>query len=164
LVCHTIFGFCICLSFIIHHSAFFTVFLILHFALFTLHLYTSPMAADTTLDRIRIIDLRLRCSVGVEPEERRNKREVVINIVLRCDLRRAGRTDRLADTVDYKAVKEKVVAALEITSFQLLESLAERVAEVCLEDGRIGEVEVKVEKPAALRFARGVAVEITRQR
>ena len=122
------------------------------------------MVREASLDRIRIIDLSLRCIVGVNPEERREKQDVVINIVLHSDLGLACRTDRLEDTVDYKAIKKNIIALVEASSFQLLESLAEKVSEVCLANKRVRQVQVTIEKPAALRFARSVAIEITRKR
>ena len=62
------------------------------------------------LDRIHIRDLALRCIVGVYPEERREKQDVTVNITLHADLRRACKSDRLDDTVDYKRIKKGVVA------------------------------------------------------
>jgi FolB domain-containing protein len=116
------------------------------------------------LDRIHIRDLALRCIVGVYPEERREKQDVTINITLHADLRRACKSDRLDDTVDYKQIKKGVVALVEASRFQLVERLAQAVADLCLRDRRVRRVDVRVEKPAALRFARTVDVEISRSR
>ena len=85
-------------------------------------------------------------------------------IVLDIDLRRAGRTDAIEDTVDYKAIKQNVVAMVEASSCYLVEHLAQRVADVCLEHPRVQRTDVTVDKPGALRFARSVAVEIARER
>jgi len=114
------------------------------------------------LDRIYIRDLSVRCIVGINPDERVNKQDIVINLTLHADLRKAGRTDDIADTVDYKAVKRKVLALVEGSSFLLLERLAEAIAEACLAQPGVRRVRVLVEKPAALRFARTVGVEIVR--
>ncbi len=115
------------------------------------------------LDRIHIRDLRARCIVGTNPDERVNKQDVVVNITLFADLRKAGQSDDIADTVDYKAVKKQVLATVEGSSFLLIERLAEAIAGVCLAQASVRRVRVLVEKPAALRFARTVGVEIVRE-
>lgn len=116
------------------------------------------------LDKIHIRDLQLRCIVGIYPEERREKQDVNINLTLHADLARAGQSDRIEDTVDYKSAKQAVVALVEQSSFQLVERLAQAIAETCLARPGVLRVDVTVEKPAALRFARTVGVEITRER
>lgn len=121
-------------------------------------------AARETADRIRIEDLRLRCVVGVHPDERQRPREVVLQITLHTDLRPAGASDALADTVDYQALHDGLVELVESSKDLLIERLAARVGERCLEDPRVGRVDVRLEKPGALPRARGVAVELTRVR
>jgi FolB domain-containing protein len=105
----------------------------------------------------------LRCILGIRDEERREKSDVVISITLHTDLGDACRSDRIEDTVDYKTVKKRVMAVVEASSYFLVERLAERIAEVCLENPAVARVEVTVEKPGALRFARTVGVEIVRE-
>lgn len=116
------------------------------------------------MDRVLISDLQARCIIGVNAEERREKQEVLINLALLTDLRRAGESDRFEDAVDYRALKKRVLGLVEGSDYQLVEALAEAVAGVCLEDRRVQQVVVRVEKPSALRFARSVGVEITRVR
>jgi FolB domain-containing protein len=115
------------------------------------------------LDRIHIRDLLARCIVGINPDERVNKQDVVVNLTLYADLRRAGISDNIADTVDYKAVKQAVLGLVEGSSFKLVERLAEAIASACLAQPGVRKVRVLVEKPAALRFARTVGVEIFRE-
>lgn len=122
------------------------------------------MAEDAALDRIHIRDLLVRCIVGIYEGERLEKQDVIINITLHADLRKACQSDSLEDTVDYKAIKKKVIAAVEASSFLLVERLAERIAEVCLDNPKVCRATVLVEKPGALRFARTVGVEITRDK
>lgn len=116
------------------------------------------------MDRIVIRDLAARCTLGISDEERRAKQDVVLNIVLHADLRRAAESDAFADTVDYRAVKKRVLAHVEGSSFHLLEALAEAVARVCLAFPGVSQVDVSIDKPGALRFARSVAVELSRRK
>ena len=117
---------------------------------------------ERALDQIHIRDLLMRCVIGIYDEERREKQDVTINITLYADLHEAGRTDAIEDTVDYKTIKKRVIALVEESSFFLVERLAQRIAETCLEDQGVQQVRVRVAKPAALRFARTVEVEIVR--
>ena len=118
----------------------------------------------TTTDKLVIRDLAARCIVGIYPEERRQQQDVLLTIELYADLRAAGQSDRLEDSVDYKAVKQRVLALVEKSQFRLLEALAAAVAEACLESARVQRVTVTLQKPGALRFARCAEVEITRER
>jgi FolB domain-containing protein len=114
------------------------------------------------MDRILISDLLVRCIIGVRDEERREKQDVVINLSLFADLAKPGKSDRIEDAVDYSAVKKRILRMVENSQFFLVEALAEAIAEICLEQPAISRVQVRVEKPSALRFARSVGVEITR--
>ena len=114
-------------------------------------------------DKIHIRDLALRCIIGVYPAEREATQEVVVNLTLWADLAGAGGSDDLADTVDYKALKDAVVAAVEASRFQLLEALAEQVAAICLAAPHVAAASVLVEKPGALTGARTVGVELFRR-
>ena len=116
------------------------------------------------LDRIYIRDLRLRCIVGIYPEERTNKQDVLINVVMWCDLQRAAETDQIDDTVNYKFVKKGITALVEGSDYLLIERMASVIADLCLKERGVEQVQVTVDKPGALRFARSVAVEITRSR
>lgn len=114
------------------------------------------------LDKIHIRDLLLRCIIGINDDERREKQDVNINITLFADLRKAGRNDDISDTVDYKTIKKRVITMVDESAFFLVERLAARIAEICLENKRVRKVRVRVAKPGALRFARTVEVDITR--
>jgi D-erythro-7,8-dihydroneopterin triphosphate epimerase len=113
-------------------------------------------------DRIHVRDLSARCIVGIYPEERRAKQDIVLNLTLEGDFRRAAASDDIADAVDYKRLKKQVIAHVEGSRYQLIETLAQAVADICLSDPGVRRVTVTVDKPGALRFARSVAVELTR--
>lgn len=114
------------------------------------------------MDRIYIRDLALRCIIGVYPEEKREKQDVIINIVLECDHSAAAKSDHLDDAIDYKGLKKEVIKLVEASHFNLIETLADRIVQLCLSNPRVQRATVTVDKPAALRFARSVAVEISR--
>ena len=116
------------------------------------------------MDRIFIRELALRCIIGIYPEERREKQDIVIDVAMHCDLRKAGRSDDLNDTVDYKAIKKAILKLVENSSFQLIESLAENIADIALANDKVQQVVISIDKPGALRFAKASAVEITRER
>ena len=115
-------------------------------------------------DRVFIRDLAIRCIVGVDEYERREKQDILVHLTMHTDLRKAGRTDALEDTVDYRAIKKRILHLAEESRFRLIEALAQSIAEECLRDERVEQVVVVVEKPGALRFARTAGVEIVRSR
>lgn len=119
-------------------------------------------SAIDTLDKIHIRDLRFRCIVGINEDERRERQDVVANITLWADLSQSGKTDDIKDTVDYKALKKQVLDMAEKSRFYLIEALAAAIADLCLAHPRVKQVTICAEKPTALRFARSVGVEITR--
>jgi dihydroneopterin aldolase/D-erythro-7,8-dihydroneopterin triphosphate epimerase len=115
-------------------------------------------------DQILIKDLFLRTIIGVNDDERSNRQDVLINLVLDVDTRAAGRSDDMHDTVNYRDIAKQVIELVERSKFFLVEKLADEIARVCLSDQRVGQVQVSVEKPAALRFAKSVGVLIVRTR
>ncbi|HZQ08262.1 MAG TPA: dihydroneopterin aldolase [Anaerolineae bacterium] len=115
-------------------------------------------------DRIEIRDLLLRCIIGINEDERKNKQDVLINVVMWADTRAAARSDAIEDAVNYRTVTKQIIAHVEASQYFLVERLAERVAEICLRDARVQQVQVTIEKPTALRFARSVGVTILRTR
>ena len=116
------------------------------------------------MDRIIISDLGLRCIIGINPDERCEKQDVVINLSIYADLSKAGKSDKFEDTIDYRAIKKKIVSHVETSHYFLVEALAEAISGICLENPAVKQVVVRVDKPAALRFARSVGVEISRNR
>ncbi|HDS30622.1 MAG TPA: dihydroneopterin aldolase [Firmicutes bacterium] len=116
------------------------------------------------MDKIFIRELLVRCIIGINDEERRMTQDVLINIELGTDIREAAQSDKIDYAVDYKALKKKILEAIEKSEYFLIETMAEKIAEICLEDNRVNEVTVRVEKPTALRFAKSVGVEINRKK
>lgn len=116
------------------------------------------------MDRIHIRDLCLRCIIGIYPHERREKQDVIFNILLSGDFSVAEKSDDIADAVNYKTITKKIIRHVEKSDCFLIERLAGEVAGICLAEKGVSCVTVTVDKPGALRFARSVAVEITRER
>ena len=110
------------------------------------------------VDRIQIKDLLLRTIIGINEEERRNRQDVLINIVLHADTQAAGVSDHIDDAVNYRTITKRVIKLVEGSQFFLVEKMAAEIAAVCLDDPRVESATVRVEKPGALRFARSVGV------
>jgi D-erythro-7,8-dihydroneopterin triphosphate epimerase len=115
-------------------------------------------------DRIIISDLTARCIIGTNEAERTRKQDILINLVLFADLYKAGKSDRLEDSIDYRGLRDDVLSLVENSGFFLVEALAGAIADACLVNTKILTVTVRVEKPGALRHAASVGVEITRGR
>jgi D-erythro-7,8-dihydroneopterin triphosphate epimerase len=122
------------------------------------------MGSQRALERIHIRDLTVRCIVGINDWEREKKQDVVINLTLWADLEMACLGDSIENTVNYKPLKNRIVEMVERSEFKLIERMAQAVADLCLEEPLVERVDVTVDKSGALRFARSVAVEITRTR
>ena len=113
-------------------------------------------------DRIEIKDLLLRGIVGINDWEREKPQDILVNITLFTDLRRAGASDDLTDSVNYRTLTKQIIAHVESAGRFTVEALAADVARLCLETPGVQRARVRVEKPGALRFARSVSVEIER--
>ena len=116
------------------------------------------------MDHILIREIEVECIIGILPRERTTKQRVLIDIDLSVDLSRAAASDDIADTVDYKELKNRIVTMVEESQFLLIERLAHQIAEICLQESLVERVSVTLDKPDALTSARSVAVSITRGR
>ncbi|MBI4220139.1 MAG: dihydroneopterin aldolase [Chloroflexi bacterium] len=114
------------------------------------------------LDRIRIFGLKVTCVIGVNEWERLVQQDVVIDITIHADVRKAGTSDDVGDTVNYRTVTKKVVEHVTGSRHKLIEALAESVASICLGEPGVCRVDVAVRKPGALRHAESVGIDITR--
>ena len=101
------------------------------------------------LDRITLHGLRGRGLHGVYPRERVEGQTFIVDVALGVDTRAAARADDLAETADYGVIAEKIVAMIEGEPVNLIETLAQRIADVCLADPVVHAVEVTVHKPDA---------------
>lgn len=116
------------------------------------------------MDKIFINGMTVLTVIGTLPHERETPQEITLDVVLECDMKKAGKTDNLFDAVDYSAVEKTIFNAVKESSFFLLEALADKVAESCLSfDGVFG-VTVKIDKPKAAAFSKSVAIEIYRKK
>jgi len=115
-------------------------------------------------DRIEIHELRTRCIIGFNQEERNHTQDVSVDITLYTNTQTAAANDNIDDAADYKAIKKQILSMIENSSFNLLERLTEEAADICLQNPRIHHVDVSIKKIGALRYAHDVAVHITRFR
>ena len=116
------------------------------------------------MDQVFINDLIARGIIGVNEWEREKPQEILINIVLFADLHKAGSSDNIQDSVNYRTVAKKVLAHAETVQRQTVEALAADIARLCLEQPGVQQVRVRVEKPGAVRFSRTVGIEIERSK
>ncbi len=114
-------------------------------------------------DRIKINDLSVRAIIGTEDYERETRQELLLNLTLFTDVKKAGITDELQYTVDYSQLKEKIVEMVDESNFQLIEALAEEIARIALSYKRVEKVKVTVGKPGALNLASSAEVKIVRE-
>jgi dihydroneopterin aldolase len=114
------------------------------------------------MDIIYLHDLRIDTVIGVFDWERRIRQTVILDLEMAADIRRAAASDDLADTLNYKAVAKRLIDFVGHSDFQLVETLAERVAELVLEEFTVPWLRLRVNKQGAVRGARDVGVIIER--
>ena len=114
--------------------------------------------------KITIENLRLRTIIGINDWERETRQDVVIGVELELAAGTAFTRDAIDETVDYKRLNKRLIAAVERSSFFLVEKLCDHLLDLVMEDRRVERARVRVAKPGALRFADSVAVERSAQR
>lgn len=117
------------------------------------------------MDKIIIKDLLMRGIIGINPDERVKRQDILVNIILYADISRAAATDDIEHAVNYKTISKQVIDRVEEGSDFLVEKLVTDLARMILTDHpAVQKVQVRVEKPGALRFAQSVGIEIERTR
>jgi dihydroneopterin aldolase len=114
------------------------------------------------MDIIFLRDLRIDTVIGIYDWERSIKQTVVLDLEIGADIARAAATDHIDDTLNYKAVAKRLMEFVGASEFQLVETLAERVAQIVLDEFHVPWVRVTLNKQGAVRGARDVGVIIER--
>lgn len=114
------------------------------------------------MDLIYVRNLKIDCVIGAFEWERRVRQTVAVDLDFAADVAHAASTDRLADTVDYKAIAKRLIDFVGSSEFQLVETLAERIADVVRQEFGVAWVRVRINKRGALRHATDVGVTIER--
>ena len=122
------------------------------------------MSPRTQIAKIQISDLKLRTIIGTNDWERTTRQEIVINIELEHNAAKAIANDDLKETVDYRSLTKRIIKEVEGSHFLLLEKLTDFVLKIVMENPRVKNATVRIEKPHALRFARTVSVELNAKR
>lgn len=116
------------------------------------------------MDRIFIEDLEVETVVGVFDWEREIRQKVVLNLEMSADIARAAQTDSIDDTLNYKAVAKRLSAFVGASEFYLVETLAERCAEIVLSEFGVDWLTLRLDKPGAVTGSKSVGVMIERGR
>ncbi|HKS93210.1 MAG TPA: dihydroneopterin aldolase [Gammaproteobacteria bacterium] len=120
------------------------------------------MTRGAPTDTVFIRELRVPTVVGIFDWERRIRQTVVLDLDMSADIRRAARSDRIEDTLDYKAVAKRVTQFVSAAQYQLVETLAEEIAGFIIREFRVAHVKVTLHKPGAVSGSKSVGVSIER--
>tara|TARA_Y100000389_G_scaffold202063_1_gene246404 strand:+ start:6413 stop:6784 length:372 start_codon:yes stop_codon:yes gene_type:complete len=114
------------------------------------------------MDKIFLNELKVDTIIGIFEWERNILQTVIIDLEMSADIAKAAASDEVIDALNYKSVAKRVQGFVEKSSFQLVETLAEHIASIILDEFSVIWVKVRVNKPGAIRGSRGVGVEIER--
>jgi len=123
-----------------------------------------PHRALMPMDRVFIAGLEIETVIGIYEWERKIRQPLVFDLEMAFDNRVPAASDDIIDTLDYKAVSKRLIAFVTESEFSLVETLAERCAEMILADFPVKKLRLKLAKPGAVRGAKAVGVIIERGR
>ncbi len=114
------------------------------------------------MDIIYLNDLCIDTVIGVYDWERRVKQKIIIDLEMATDIRKAAASDNLDDTLNYKAVAKRLIDFVGQSDYELVETLAERITEIVLNEFNVPWVKLRLNKQGAVRGARDVGIIIER--
>ena len=120
------------------------------------------MDTHSATDTIFLHELKVETIVGIWDWERKIRQTVSIDLEMGVDIRQAAETDSIEDTLNYKAVAKQVQQFVANSEFQLVETMAEKIADLVLTEFDVRWTQVRVSKPGAIRGAKDVGVQIHR--
>tara|TARA_X000000368_G_scaffold123013_1_gene96433 strand:- start:2061 stop:2414 length:354 start_codon:yes stop_codon:yes gene_type:complete len=115
-------------------------------------------------NKIFVSDLEIEAIIGIYDWEREVKQLINISYEVEVDINKAFKSDNIEDTFDYKSTSKKIIKSVEKSSFQLIESLAENVSKIIMQDEKVLNLSLSVSKPGALRGSKEVGLTIFRSR
>jgi dihydroneopterin aldolase len=116
------------------------------------------------LDTIFIHALKCEAIIGIFDWERQVRQTVLLDLEFSADIRKAALSDSIDDTLNYKKVAKRVLSFVEASSYHLVETLAEQLAMLLLEEFGLDWVKIVLSKPGAVRSSRDVGVTVLRDR
>lgn len=122
----------------------------------------SMLIIGASMDIIFLHDLTIETIIGIYDWERKEKQSIILDLDMAADIPRAAKTDSIEDTLNYKAVAKRLIEYVGASEFQLVETLAERVAEIVLNEFGVKWLRLRVNKKGAVRYAGDVGVIIER--
>ena len=114
------------------------------------------------MDIVFISDLRIDTLIGIYDWERRVRQTISLDLEMGADIRKAAATDAIEDTLNYKAVAKRLIDVVGTSEYQLVETLAEEIAAIVLNEFAVPWLKLTVHKPGAVRGSRDVGVVIER--
>ena len=114
------------------------------------------------MDIVFVEDLKVSATIGIYEWERKIKQTLAFDVEMATDIRRAAETDAIEDTLNYKAVSKRIIAFVEASEYQLVETLAEKVAALVMDEFDVTWLRLTLYKPGAVRGSRAVGIRIER--
>ncbi len=122
------------------------------------------MDTQQATDTVFVHELKVETIIGIWGWERKIRQTVSIDLEMGADIRRAAETDSIDDTLNYKAISKRVQQFVADSEFQLVETMAEKIAELVLQEFKVPWIQVSVSKPGAIRGAKNVGILIHRSK
>ena len=116
------------------------------------------------MDKIFIHALKTEAIIGIFDWERQVKQTILVDLEFSANIRKAALSDSIDDTLNYKKVAKRVLSFIEASQFHLVETMADSIAMLLLEDFGLEWVKVVLSKPGAIRSSRDVGIIIERNR
>ena len=114
------------------------------------------------MDKIILTDFRIDAVIGIWDWEKRNPQTISIDLEMQTDTNKASQSDSIEDALDYKAVSKRVKQFIQESQFNLIETLAENVAKIILEEFDVLWLQLRISKPFAIRDSRDISICIER--
>jgi len=125
-------------------------------------MYSVAVHIGATMDIVFIEDLKIDTTIGIYDWERKIKQTLAFDLELATDISKAAKTDVIEDALNYKAISKRVIAFVEASEYQLVETLAEKVAALILDEFEVSWLRLTLHKPGAVRGSRSVGIRIER--
>lgn len=114
------------------------------------------------MDIVYIRDLKIDTVIGIFDWERQIRQTISLDLEMAADNKKAAASDSIEDALDYKSVAKRIIQFVEESDFQLVETLAERICEIILQEFNVPWVKLRLSKPGAIRGSKDVGIIIER--